>query len=145
LTTDHERYRNANYSGGFRGSSKRFRVVLTPRIGDRAASLYVKGWRTLWWEAALIVAGAIPAAVGVAISVPPVWIAGIVIWCGVFVVGGVAITEFRRSRKAASLAIGIDLRRGEPPLRKEKYLVWCERKGIQPFAAKDSSRTNIQS
>lgn len=87
------------------------------------------------WELFLIVAGSIPVLIGVMIKVEAVWSTGMAIWCAGLVVSVVSLVEFRMSRMAASEVLGIKLRFGEPPSRKGKYLAWCERRGIKPFAA----------
>jgi hypothetical protein len=137
MTSDYEQRLHADYSGGFHGLSSRMQDVLAPRIGDRAAKLYVKAWRKLWWGALLTLLGALLATVGGLASISGIWIGGIGLWICTIVVAALGFMEMRSSRHIASEVLGTRIRINEPPLAKDKYLAWCDRKGVKPFSAAD--------
>lgn len=131
----YQHYLNADYSGGIRGLSCRLEDSLIPRLGSEAARLYAKGYRKLWWAFLLTVLGAVLVVIGGLSSISPIWQAGMGVWFVTLVVCVAGWHEMRSSRRIASRVLGVKLRMSEPPPQRDKYIAWCDQKGLTPFSA----------
>lgn len=102
-------------------------------MGDEAASLYFDVVGYLLWVPLLALAWIPLIIVGAIVHVLAVWVTGTIILVleGVLVIRlGARLLQFRR---AASRMMGVQVGWLEPPAEETRYVIWCGRKGIEPF------------
>jgi hypothetical protein len=117
----------------------RFRVrameVWTPRVGTKAAALWISVAFQLAWVPALCLVFLPLIIAGSYTRIPALWLGGLVV-CLVEVCLLVRMQfELRAFRRAASRTLGVRVGWMGPPSKEDKYIEWCRSKGIEPFQA----------
>ena len=107
----------------------------TPRIGPEAARLRLKGtqFQGRAWVCQLI--GVITIIAGAKLNLPWLWIPGCVIFAGTVPCFYLMHLNRKRSVRAASQAIGMEITwRNYPPRWDEAYAKWCKKYNVTPYA-----------